>query len=141
MRWVSTLISSFLQKMIEVPESYCLIQLRVHMLVQPLSSLMSCSERSIWLKAQPTVAAQQSACHYPVSTANSTLHLYLYFSPTLPYAQTDFFFQLPTTHTHTQTQVENELSTSQGPEGKEQLKLFVMCHHITKTRTVVWLAI
>lgn len=67
-----------LQYMIEVPESYCLIQLRcVRMLVQPLSLLMSCSERSIWLEAQPTVAAQHYACHYPVSTANTTLHLHL----------------------------------------------------------------
>lgn len=68
--------------------------------------------------AQHTVAAQLSACHYPVSTA-----IY-YISPSLtrPYAQT---------YTHTEPgspKVQDESSISQEPEAKVQLKPFVKCH-------------
>lgn len=120
MWWISTLISS-LYNVIEVPESYVLIQWRwIRMLVQPLSLLMSCSERSIWLLAQHNVAAQPSACHYPVST---TIHC---ISPslTLPYAQTY-------THTeHSSLRVQDESSIPQEPEAKVQLKPFVKCHTV-----------
>lgn len=108
----------------------------MRMLVQPLSLLMSCSERSIWSEAQPTVAAQHSACHYPVSTANTTLHLSLSHSQ-LFHMHILTFFNPPTTHTHKHVQtytqpcslkVQNESSMSQEPEAKVQLKPFVMCH-------------
>ena len=96
--------------------------------------LMSCSERSIWLEAQPTVAAQHSACYYPVSTANSTLHLHL----SLPLSNSPICTNW---HTHTHTLVHARtvraepalpskcgMSRAREPEAKVQLKPFVMCH-------------